>query len=175
MEKFYQFNPVPGGSKYVEMSREEFLEARNDPNRWFIYLGDYALEVEEAVYRDYYRIRNHSSYLLRDVDGHCAEILSLDEMEEEATYEMSVFSVHTELSTEEEVILRDDQTYRKQQLYAALAALGTDEAYVFVEMTLKKRKQKSLAAELTISQQAVSKKYWHALDKLRQLLKHLKR
>lgn len=67
------------------------------------------------------------------------------------------------------------QDYCKQRLLVAFEALSSEEVYLVLEMTLRFRKQKELAAELGVSQQAISRKYLAALRKLRQLLSDLER
>ena len=173
MDKYFIYNKNPLGAKYVEISKDEFLRIWHEPGRWFINFGNCVLECEKSEYRSYYRVLYHYRYTKRTADFVNADVVSLSGKEDDCTYDMSIFSQHNERGIEDIVIERIYQEFCKQRLIAALETLSSDEVYLVQEMTLKSRKQKDLAAELGISQQAVSKKYLAAMRKLRQLLSDL--
>lgn len=173
--KFYQFNHAPMGEKYREMSKAEYELAKREPYRWFIDFDNCVIEYSEEEYWSYYQKYYHSRNSRRDKNTRAATEITLDSVNEAYSYEMSVFSVHTEQTVEDRAICRIYQDYCKQRLLVAFEALSSEEVYLVLEMTLRFRKQKELAAELGVSQQAISRKYLAALRKLRQLLSDLER
>ena len=76
-------------------------------------------------------------------------------MDEDVSYEISVFSVHTEQSVEDAA----EVSLQKQQIRQAFRHLSEEEIYLIRELLIKERMQSEIAKELHISQQAVSKRF----------------
>ena len=174
MKYYFEYNHAPAGDKYCIMTKAEYELAKRDPTRWFIDFGNCVIECSKAERTEYYRMYYRYFNSRKCKNGRDADMVSLNSVNEAVSYGMSVFAVHNEPTIDDIVICRMYQAYCKQRLIAALETLSSDEVYLVQEMTLKSRKQKDLAAELGISQQAVSKKYLAAMRKLRQLLSDLK-
>ena len=164
MVRYYAYNPKKRGSKYVEITEEQYLNVKIQPNRWFISFGNCVLECEKSEYDEYYRQREHSLYTLRNASGKRPDILSLEAMDEDVPYEISVFSVHTEQSVEDAA----EVSLQKQQIRQAYRHLSEEEIYLIRELLIKERMQSEIAQELHISQQAVSKRFLKAIRKLRE-------
>lgn len=169
MVRYYEYNCKDSGAKYAEITEAEYLEAKADPNRWFISFGSCVLECEKPEYEDYYKQEERNRYSRRDAGRKTVEVLSLEQVEEDYTYDMSVFTLHNELSVEETV----SKAYQKMRLLNAIAQLTPNEAYLIQELHFKNRNQKELAGELGITQQAVSKRYRSTLQRLRRMLSDL--
>lgn len=52
--KYFEFSRNGGSEKYSEFTEEEYLNAKEEENRWFISFGDSVLECEESQYSDHF-------------------------------------------------------------------------------------------------------------------------
>ena len=168
--RYFEYNRNADKPKYVPMTEGEYLRAKQDPNRWFISFGTCVLECEQEEYAEHYRKLEHYRYTLRDADRKLASVISLDALSTEALYEMSVFSVHTEMSVEEQIIAKENRRLLKTALQDSLQKLTPEECYLIHELKVNRKKQAEVAKELGISQQAVSKRYRAAVKKLKEML-----
>ena len=167
---YYEFNREGKRPLRIPMTEAAFLKAKEEPDRWFISFGDCVLEVTKSEYVKYYKEKEHTRHLRRTAAKYELECVPLDSLEEQFTYDRNVFSVHAELSVEDEVIQRDLKTALHKLLCDALEKLDEQDLKLVVEIHFKHKSQNHLSEELGISQQGVSKRYRAVLRKLRKLM-----
>lgn len=173
---YFEFNRTGGKEKYIPMTEEAFQQALTQEGRYFIrYEGEnYVLESTEQEFKKFRKDKNHSEYVQKNADGRKVVPLSLDTDEIECYDSISdvrsVFHNGDNTPMDEAVLNRLEKTDKYRMLYKAMKQLTPDEQYVILEIFFRNRSQSDVAKESGISKQAVNKKYFSALDKLKSML-----
>ena len=169
MVKFYLFNPTGSRPLRIQATLSEFQHAQENPQRWFIDLGNCVLEVTKEQYEKYGKEDQHSRYLRRAA-AQLKRTQSISEYEEVITYEMSVFSTSEDKAIDDQVIEDLMIAELRRKLSEALKSLEADERYLVVELHINQAKQSKIAKDLGVSQPMVSRRNQKILKKLRKLL-----
>lgn len=175
---YFEFNRTGGKEKYIPMTEEAFQQARTQDGRYFIRYEedgeDYVLESTEQDFKNFRKAKNHSEYVQKNADGRKVVPLSLDTDEIECydsiSNNKSVFHNGDNTPMDEAVLNSLEKADKYRTLYKAMKQLTPDEQYVILEIFFKNRRQSDVAKESGISKQAVNKKYFSALDKLKSML-----
>lgn len=172
MSRYYKYNPNGNKPKYVEMTEEEYREAKQEDNRWFIEFDkDCAVECEQSEYENYKKETNHALYSRRGKDGRFPELLSLEGNDIECSYNMSVFGNDYETATDETAVMKIVSECERNSLNNAVAQLSENERYILYQVVFMNRSQSDIAKEYNVTQQAMSKRYQSIRKKLADILK----
>lgn len=165
MVLYYEYNREGKRPLRVQITEEEYIAARAQPDRWFINFGNCVLEVSREEYVKYSKDFWHSRYNTRYAYRNGIKVQSLDAMEENVA---DTYPLLADQTVEETVIEKLSMEELTRQLAAALRELDADELHLIIEFHFHKKPQKQLSEEFGISQQAVSKRLQKVLRKLRE-------
>ena len=136
-------------------------------------LSDIRIEVIDTAdrYMKAVLINSKNRYvrILRKYERNGITFLELEKYESNLAYEEKGFSA---IDSESFVVGKDTITLEKSELTEALHALTPIQLDILLKSTLLEMSQKTLAAELGISQRMVRKHKYNALEKLRRRLSH---
>ena len=78
MTLYYEYNREGTRPLRVPMTEEAFLRAKENPDRWFLDFGNCVLEVTKQEYDKYYKTRERSKYIRRNMEGRLDEQSTMD-------------------------------------------------------------------------------------------------
>ena len=88
--KYFEFSRNGGSEKYSEFTEEEYLNAKEEENRWFISFGDSVLECEESQYSDHFSKKDHGEYTQKDRNWKKVIPVSLEQYTYGGNYEQKI-------------------------------------------------------------------------------------
>ena len=169
MYKYFVFNKAASRPLRVPVTLAELRKARREPGRCFVDFGNCVLEVTKAQYEKFSKEDQHSRYLQR-MAVHADATVSLNNLEDVITYEMSIFGTSEPDSVEDTVMRCLMLAEARKHLKEAMGALEADDLHLIIKLHIRQEKQSQIAEDLGISQQTVSKRNQKILQKLRTLL-----
>lgn len=120
------------------------------------------VEVSEAVYRAYHKEREAERYQNKLI---CQNELSLERFHEDGV-NIDYLIVRVQPDIVDKLIHQE----QLEALWIALQSLPEDERSLIDEIFFNDKKEEDLAAELLVTQQAISKRKKKILDKLKKMI-----
>lgn len=135
----------------------------SENKKYTIVIKRQRVEVSEAVYRAYHKEREAERYQNK--------LIRQNELSLERFHENGVNINYLIVRVQPDIV---DSLLHQEQLEAlwkALQSLPEDERFLIDELFFNDKKEADLAAELLVTQQAISKRKKKILDKLKKMIK----
>ena len=169
-KKYFKYSQNPKTGKYIEITEDEYLEAKATKQHFFICLNNNFFECELEEYHDYFVKMNRSYNAQRDKNGHRIKPKSYDELDETGCLESMMIPDTTVPTTEQFVEERLHSEWEIKALHTALGKLKPYEKDLIHEIYWNNISQNALAKKYGISQQTMNEKVNRILCKLLKLM-----
>lgn len=134
----------------------------SEDKKYTIIVKKQRVEVSEVIYRAYHQEREAERYQRK--------LIHQNELSLERFQEDGVNADYLIVRVQPDIVDKLIQREQRQALYLALQLLSVEERSLIEELFFNQRKEAELAAELFLTQQAISKRKKKILSKLKGLI-----
>ncbi|MDE8082524.1 sigma-70 family RNA polymerase sigma factor [Erysipelothrix rhusiopathiae] len=131
---------------------------------YVIYINDQAVNVNEDVYREYWKSIEHERYLTKQIRKSWIYLDHLFDEYESNTLEIQLIE---DLDPTRNEVLKME---RYEELYQSINSLTDDEKDLIIALYFKELTQTEYAQAIGVTKQSISKKHEKIINKLRNLI-----